>query len=334
MRSRGVSGKMYSIREKDILRELLDRYERSRTYRQENQRSQTFSIRPEQVFPAYQSDYTSIGEVADFENELDRLEQEDLIRVKKRGNTAVRSEEAAVENMLAEHHTIEDNPQPLVKERPARRQVAESEVFIAPYDANQFYYIQYSDRGEKFDVANDPAISMYNSYFGSGMNAIVFQEMREARGLAYSASAFLSSPPYADDDYMFYAFIASQNDKLKDAVEAFDQIINNMPESEEAFQVAKTSILSRLRTSRTTGMGVLNKYVALRDLGLSEDRDKAIFEKIQNMTLADVKAFQEKWIKDRSYAYGLLGRESDFDMDFARSLGPVTSLTLEEIFGY
>ena len=244
------------------------------------------------------------------------------------------SDEAAAKKMLADHHSISDNPQPLVKERPTRRQVAESEVFIAPYDANQFYYLQYSDRGDKFDVANDPAVSMYNSYFGSGMNAIVFQEMREARGLAYSASAFLSSPPYADDDYLFYAFIASQNDKLKEAVEAFDQIINDMPESEEAFEVAKTSILSRLRTSRTTGMGVLNKYVSLRDLGLTEDRDKAVFEKIQNMTLADVKAFQEKWIKGRSYAYGLLGRESDFDMDFARSLGPVTSLTLEDIFGY
>ena len=244
------------------------------------------------------------------------------------------SDEAAAKKMLADHHKIADDPQPLVKERPARRQVAESEVFIAPYDANQFYYLQYSDRGEKFDVANDPAISMYNGYFGSGMNAIVFQEMREARGLAYSASAFLSSPPYANDDYMFYAFIASQNDKLKEAVEAFDEIINNMPESEEAFQVAKTSLLSRLRTSRTTGMGVLTKYVSLRDLGLTEDRDKEIFEKIQNMTLADVKAFQEKWIKGRNYAYGLLGRESDFDMDFARSLGPVTSLTLEDIFGY
>ena len=244
------------------------------------------------------------------------------------------SDEAATKKMLADHHKIADNPQPLVKVRPTRRQVAESEVFIAPYDANQFYYLQYSDRGEKFDVANDPSVSMFNGYFGGGMNGIVFQEMREARGLAYSASAFLSSPPYADDDYMFYAFIASQNDKLKDAVEAFDQIINEMPESEEAFQVAKTALLSKLRTSRTTGMGVLNKYVSLRDLGLTEDRDKAIFEKIQNMTLADVKAFQEKWIKGRSYAYGLLGRESDFDMDFARSLGPVTSLTLEDIFGY
>jgi predicted Zn-dependent peptidase len=244
------------------------------------------------------------------------------------------SDEAATKKMLADHHKIADNPQPLVKVRPTRRQVAESEVFIAPYDANQFYYLQYSDRGEKFDVSNDPSVSMYNGYFGGGMNGIVFQEMREARGLAYSASAFLSSPPYADDDYMFYAFIASQNDKLKDAVEAFDQIINEMPESEEAFQVAKTALLSKLRTSRTTGMGVLNKYVSLRDLGLTEDRDKAIFEKIQNMTLADVKAFQEKWIKGRSYAYGLLGRESDFDMDFARSLGSVTSLTLEDIFGY
>ena len=244
------------------------------------------------------------------------------------------SDEATTKKMLADHHKIADDPQPLVKERPARRQVASSEVFIAPYDANQFYYLQYSDRGEKFDVANDPSVSMYNGYFGGGMNGIVFQEMREARGLAYSASAFLSSPPYANDDYMFYAFIASQNDKLKDAVEAFDQIINDMPESEEAFQVAKTALLSKLRTSRTTGMGVLNKYVSLRDLELTEDRDKAIFEKIQDMTLADVKAFQEKWIKGREYAYALLGRESDFDMDFARSLGPVTSLTLEDIFGY
>ena len=244
------------------------------------------------------------------------------------------SDEASAKAILTGHHKIAGNLQPLVKEYPASRQVASNEVFIAPYDANQFYYIQYSDRGEKFNVANDPAVTMYNNYFGSGMNAIVFQEMREARGLAYSSSASLSSPTYPDDDYIFYAFIASQNDKLKDAVEAFDQIINDMPESDKAFQIAKTSVLSRLRTSRTTGIGVLNKYLALRELGLSEDRDKATFEKVQDMTLDDVKAFQEKWIKGRSYAYGLLGRESDFDMDYVRSLGPVTNLTLEEIFGY
>ena len=83
-----------------------------------------------------------------------------------------------------------------------------------------------------------------------------------------------------------------------------------MPESEAAFQVAKTSILSNIRTSRTTGASVLNEYLNLEDLGLTEDRDKAVFEKVQGMTLADVKATQEKWVKGRTYAYGLLGNSA------------------------
>ncbi len=244
------------------------------------------------------------------------------------------SDEAAAKKMVSQSHKMDGSLEPLVKEIPQNRRVEKSEVFLTPYDANQFYYLQYSNRGEKFDVANDPDITMYNNYFGSGMNAIVFQEMREARGLAYSARAFLNTPAYKDMDYNFYAFIASQNDKLREAVVEFDKIINDMPESPEAFEVAKTAVLNNLRTTRTTGINVLYEYLDLRDLGLSEDRDKAVFEKIQGMTLEDVKAFQQKWIKDRKYIYGFLGRQSDFDMDFVRSLGPVTELSLEEIFGY
>ena len=244
------------------------------------------------------------------------------------------AEEVAALKMVSDHHKIAANPQPLVKERPVHRQVSGNEVLLVPYDANQFYYLQYSDRGEKFDVTNDPGVTMYNNYFGSGMNAIVFQEMREARGLAYSARASLIAPTFPEDDYIFQAFIASQNDKLKDAVLAFDQIINNMPESEKAFEVAKASILSQLRTRRVTGMSVLSQYLSLRDLGLSESRDKAVFDAVQGMTLEDVKAFQQKWIKNREYIYGFLGRESDFDTEFISTLGPVKHLTLEEIFGY
>ena len=246
------------------------------------------------------------------------------------------SDESAAKKTLAEHHRISENPEPLAKAFPAVRRVESSEVFIAPYDANQFYYLQYSDRGETFSVANDPWTRMYNTYFGSGMGAIVFQEMREARGLAYSASAYLSDLGHKDCDYIFYAFIASQNDKVKEAVEAFDSIINDMPESEKAFEVAKTSLLTSIRTGRTTGFGVLSEHLDLQDYGLTEDREKAVFEQVQGMTLADVKAFQEKWIKGRKYVYGILGNQNDpkFDNEFVSTLGPVTELTLEEIFGY
>ena len=126
--------------------------------------------------------------------------------------------------------------------------MAENSVLMAPYDAPQTYFIQYSNRGERYQADQAPALALYNEYFGGSMNAIVFQEMREARGLAYSAQAYLGDPSVKEDTYSFIAFIATQNDKMRQAVEAFDEIINNMPESEAAFAVAKDALLSRLRT--------------------------------------------------------------------------------------
>ena len=52
------------------------------------------------------------------------------------------------------------------------------------------------------------------------------------------------------------------------------------------------------------------------------------------MTLEDVKAAQQKWVKDRTYVYGILGDIKDLDTKYLRTLGPVQVLTLEDIFGY
>ena len=53
-----------------------------------------------------------------------------------------------------------------------------------------------------------------------------------------------------------------------------------------------------------------------------------------SMTMQDVIKAQQKYVKDRTYIYGLLGNYKDMDMDFLRTLGPVRLLSLEEIFGY
>ena len=158
--------------------------------------------------------------------------------------------------------------------------------------------------------------------------------MREARALAYSANATLSSPSYLDDTYCFYARIGSQNDKLKPAVEAFDLIINDMPESDKSFQVAKTGLESVLRTSRTVGMSVLNSYLNAKELGLKEPLAKVVYDKLSDMTMADVVACQQKWIKGRTYIYGILGDIKDLDIEFLNTLGAVEQVSLDEIFGY
>lgn len=235
---------------------------------------------------------------------------------------------------LNEHHNVPEELQPLEIKRLANVPTPENKVFIAEYDANQIYYIQYSNRGEKFDVANDANLDLYNEYFGGGMSSIVFQEMREARGLAYSARAYMSTPTYADGTYSYTAYIATQNDKMKQAIEAFDEIINTMPESEAAFNVAKESYINQVRTLRYTKASVLYAFINARDMGLDYDRARDVFEKVQTMTLDDVKAVQQQWVKDRNYYYLILGDSKNLDLNYLRTLGPITFLSQEQIFGY
>lgn len=240
----------------------------------------------------------------------------------------------AVVAQINESHNVPDELAPIEKVETKYLETPENQVLLAEYDAKQIRYIQYSNRGEKFDVANDAIMTLYNEYFGGGMNSIVFQEMREARGLAYSSSAWMGTPSYDYQPYTFSAFIATQNEKMQQAVEAFADIINNMPESEAAFKIAKDAIVSRMRTERTIKSSVLWAYLDAKDMGVDYDRNKNIYEQVQGLTLDDVKAYQQQWVKDRTYTYCILGDTKDLDLNYLRTLGPVKCLSQEEIFGY
>ena len=61
---------------------------------------------------------------------------------------------------------------------------------------------------------------------------------------------------------------------------------------------------------------------------------KDLFEKVQTMTLPEIKAFQEKWVKDRTYIYCILGDEKDLDIKSLSKYGPIQRVTKEELFGF
>ncbi len=242
--------------------------------------------------------------------------------------------ESGLKDVLVSGHKFNPDAEPLPEKFIGMCQTPENSVVMAQYDANQIYYFQYSDDGRIFDPALAPVERLYNEYFGGGMNSVVFQEMREARGLAYSAWASLDTPSYKDGSYSYTAFIATQNDKMRQAIEAFDSIINDMPRSEAAFDVAKDALLGRIRTERVIGMQVLGSYLSCRRMGLDEPLTKQVFEQVQDLTLDDVVAFQQTWVKDRKYCYAILGDIDDLDTGFLSTLGPVRQVSLEEIFGY
>lgn len=210
----------------------------------------------------------------------------------------------------------------------------ETTIYIAPYDAKQVYMSMVNNRGELYDPARQPINTVYNEYFGGGMNSIVFQEMRESRSLAYTASAYMATPNRAGRPYTYRTFIATQNDKLIDAIKAFDQIINDMPESEDALRLAKDGLDSRLRTSRTIKDNIAWAWIGAQDHGIDYDMDAKTFAALPSISMADVISYQQQHVKGNVYNYAILGKVEDLDLDALRRIGKVVILTTEDIFGY
>ncbi|MCL1973856.1 MAG: insulinase family protein [Bacteroidetes bacterium] len=213
------------------------------------------------------------------------------------------------------------------------QETVQNRVLLAQYDAKQIY-MGMAHKGGTFDKSLEPIRTMFNAYFGGGMNAIVFQEMREARGLAYSARANYSTPAKPDRPYLLTTMIATQNDKMMDAIGAFLDILNNMPESEKSFTLAKEEILTGLRTGRILRGNILFNYLNDKQMGYDTDKRREIYEQVQGFTFENVKAFQQNYVKDRPYTYFILGDIKDLNVRYLEGIGPITKLTQSAIFGY
>jgi predicted Zn-dependent peptidase len=207
-------------------------------------------------------------------------------------------------------------------------------VYFVHYDAKQARLFTYSD-GTLFNVNELPRINMYNQYFGGSMNAIVFQEMREKRSLAYTArSAYVSTNELNRNNYNF-SFIATQNDKVADAFEAFNELFNDMPQSEAAFILAKDGALQSIETNRTQKTGIFNAWRSAQRMGIDYDINKVLYEAYKTFTLDDVVKFNHNHIKDRKKIYMISAKESDMNFEeLQEKFGPVKKLTLEDVFGY
>ncbi|MDR3329098.1 MAG: insulinase family protein [Prevotellaceae bacterium] len=233
----------------------------------------------------------------------------------------------------SEHHAPE-----ALKDYPAAAEYAEqptdqNRVLFAHYKAPQAYMSMIAKQGA-YDKSKEPIVTMFNEYFGGGMNSIVFQEMREARALAYTATASYNTPSRLDRSCYMTAFVGTQTDKLKEAGATFQDILGNMPQSENGFAVAKENLLANIRTQRITKSDVLWSYLTAQRLGLDYDLRRDIFAQVPRFTLADVVKFQEENVKNLTYTFCVLGDEKAVDFNALSSFGQVTKLSQSDIFGY
>jgi predicted Zn-dependent peptidase len=215
-----------------------------------------------------------------------------------------------------------------------RMQVNDNQIYFVHYEAKQARLYTYSD-GTPFAVKDLPKINMYNQYFGGSMNAIVFQEMREKRSLAYTAQSRYIPANELDKINYNWSYIATQNDKVVDAFEAFNDLFNDMPRSDAAFTLAKDAALQTIETNRTQKTAIFNAWQNAKKMGIDFDINKVLYEAYKTFTLDDVVKFNHQNIKGKKKVYMVAAKESDINFEeLGMKFGSVKKLTLEDIFGY
>lgn len=212
-----------------------------------------------------------------------------------------------------------------------------------PTDENKVYFVNYNmkqveilflNRSELFNKDDIPVITLFNEYFGGGMSSIVFQDLREAKALAYSVSSVYRIPDNREKHHYLYSYIGTQSDKLGEAMYGFQELLNYMPESDISFNAAKDGVIKNLQTERILRSSIINSYLANKKMGINYDIRKTIYDRVLTMSLNDISEFSRKFIKDKKYAYLIIGDKNKLDFELLGKFGKIEELTLEQIFGY
>jgi predicted Zn-dependent peptidase len=183
-----------------------------------------------------------------------------------------------------------------------------------------------------YERADTVLANVYTNYFGSGMSSVVFQELREARALAYSASARYSQGARVGAENLMLGAIGTQTDKTVDALDAFVELIDNMPQSTERFEESVNSLLNRYRTAKIGFRDVIGAVRSWERLGIDGDPREQSYKELQSLEFVDLAKFQESHVANKPKLFSVVGDLSIIDVEALEQFGEVTEIQIDDIF--
>jgi predicted Zn-dependent peptidase len=243
-------------------------------------------------------------------------------------------ESAKVVELLKVNHNMSGNyktiPEPT---KYVEQEFEKPEILFVNYDMVQAM-IAVVSKDVKFDTKLMPSAAMFNEYYGGSMSSIVFQEIRESKGLAYSCSAGYRQAYELGKSNYVTGFLSTQPDKMKDALDALTGLLNQLAQSDEAFANSKDALIKQMNTARIIKEDIFWTNENNKKIGIDYDIRKTVYDNVQTYSLADVNKFFDQHIKGKNYDILIVGNKSKIDFELLKKYGNVKELTLEQIFNY
>jgi predicted Zn-dependent peptidase len=206
-------------------------------------------------------------------------------------------------------------------------------VLFADYDMVQAE-ICWIRNSEAYDVRKEAVVDLFDNYFGGNMGSVVFQTLRESKALAYSTFASYETPAKKEDPFFILAYIGCQADKLNQAIDGMNALLNDLPVSEKGFDLAKTGEKKDIETERYTGDEIVFAWLEDQEKGLDYDQRKEEYAALDSLTMEDVRRFHQQEIAGKAFTYCVVASQKRIRLEDLKKRGDVKALTLEEIFGY
>ena len=238
-----------------------------------------------------------------------------------------------VMDTLRSHHAVADSLEdpPAYVSRPMRVPQTNETRFFDKEMAQTMIYID--TPGVEYDQALQPMADLFNQYFG-GMSGIAYQELREARALAYVVGGGYYTASRLNERNSTVGMIGCQADKSNQAMDAMLDLIDGLDISVDRFNKSKEALISVYRTSKIGFRSIAGTVDAWAQLGLNSDPRSAWFKAIQNADTASLNEFYTDEIKGRPKYIIVVGDRNKIDMEELATHGDVIEMTLDDLFGY
>ncbi|MDR2361670.1 MAG: insulinase family protein [Prevotellaceae bacterium] len=205
---------------------------------------------------------------------------------------------------------------------------------------NTVYFINHSSlqaqiglfaNGKPFQLTDMPKISAFNNYFGGGMNALMFQEIREFRSLAYGSGAAYQTPGLPGKPAWFTGVIQTQADKANTALDVFMGLINDMPQKPERMDGLK-AYLELASSFRPDFRSLPQTVENWQRIGYTDDPLKTLLPAYKTLQFDDIVKFNNEFIKTQPKALMLVGPKKRIDTKALSKYGVLRELKLNDVF--
>lgn len=239
-----------------------------------------------------------------------------------------------VKKVLTKYHPLKTAySKPLPKAIYEENEFDKTRVYFVDYDMVQTNVLLIS-KDKKFDEKIYPYAQMFNEYYGLGLSSVVFQEIREAKGLAYTAYSYYGPATSTNKNNYVYSYVGTQPDKLFTAIDEIQNLMNNMPKAVAQFENSKTAVLKNIETARVLRDSVFWEKNYYEKLEIKNNPAENIYNTIKTMDINVMDRFFNESVKGKSYNIIIIGKKENIDMKALEKYGEVKELSLEEVFGY